>query len=59
MEIKDLLKIENESDRVKALYGIFEEDKRLSTKATRVEFLTTVRQIEKHLKPGIKKLYSF
>ncbi len=54
--IKDLLKIGNESDRVSALYDIFEEDTRLSTKATQVEFLTTIRQIEKYLKPGMKIL---
>lgn len=56
MEIKDLLNIENESDRVKALYKIFEEGDRLSTKATQVEFLTTIRQIERHLKPGMRIL---
>lgn len=56
MEIKHLLKIGNESDRVSALYDIFEEGTRLSTKATQVEFLTTIRQIEKHLKPGMKIL---
>lgn len=56
MEIKDLLDIENETDRVSALYNIFEEGTRLSTKATQVEFLTTVRQIEKYLKPGMKIL---
>lgn len=56
MKIKDLLKIENEQDRVSALYNIFDEGTRLSTKATQVEFLTTVKQIEKHLKPGMKIL---
>lgn len=56
MQIKNLKYIENESDRVKALYQIFEESERLSTKATQVEFLTTIRQIEKHLKPGMKVL---
>ncbi len=56
MEIKDLLKIKNESDRISALYDIFEESTRLTTKATRVEFLTTIRQIEKHLNPGMKIL---
>lgn len=56
MEIKDLLEIENESARVAALYNIFEESTRLSTKATQVEFLTTIRQIEKYLKPGMKIL---
>ena len=54
--VGDLLEIENESDRVAALYNIFEESTRLSTKATQVEFLTTIRQIEKHLKPGMKIL---
>lgn len=56
MEMKDLSKIEDESDRVSALYSIFEERTRLSTKATRVEFLTTIRQIEKYLEPGMKIL---
>lgn len=56
MEIKNLLKIENEEERVSALYEIFDEDSRLSTKASRVEFLTTVREIEKYLKPGMKIL---
>ena len=56
MEIKDLLKIGNETDRVSALYDIFEEGTRLSTKATQVEFLTTIRQIEKYLEPGMKIL---
>lgn len=56
MEIKDILKIEVEEERVSALYNIFDESTRLSTKATRVEFLTTIRQIEKHLEPGMKIL---
>ncbi|WP_346928671.1 class I SAM-dependent methyltransferase [Clostridium sp.] len=56
MKIEDISKIEQESDRVSALYDIFNEGSRLSTKATQVEFLTTVRQIEKHLKPGMKIL---
>ena len=56
MEIKNLHKIENESERVSALYNIFEESTRLSTKSAQVEFLTTIRQIEKHLKLGMKIL---
>ncbi|MEW8995906.1 class I SAM-dependent methyltransferase [Clostridium sp.] len=56
MKIEDISKIEQESDRVSALYDIFNEGSRLSTKATQVEFLTTVRQIEKHLRPGMKIL---
>lgn len=56
MKIEDLRKISNEEERVAAIYEIFDEDSRLSSKATRVEFFTTVRHIEKHLKPGMKIL---
>lgn len=56
MKIEDLLNLENEEERVSALYDIFDEGTRLASKATQVEFLTTVRQIEKHLKPGMKIL---
>lgn len=56
MEMINLLKIKNESDRVSALYDIYEERTRLSTKATQVEFLTTIGQIERYLKPGMKIL---
>ncbi len=56
LKIEDILEIEREDERVSALYNIFNESSRLSTKATQVEFLTTVRQIEKHLKPGMKIL---
>ena len=54
-----LLKIENEEERVSAIYEIFDEDSRLSSKATRVEFLTTVRQIEKYLKQVEEKISFF
>lgn len=56
MELDDIRKIDNEEERVKALYEIFDEESRLSSKATRVEFLTTIRQIEKYLRPGMKIL---
>jgi len=57
MEFFDLLKIENESERVNRTYDIFNEDKRLNhSKAARVEFLTTVHFIEKYLKEGDKIL---
>ncbi|WIV11455.1 class I SAM-dependent methyltransferase [Proteiniborus sp. MB09-C3] len=56
MKIEDILKIEKEEERISAIYNIFDEGTRLSTKATQVEFLTTVRQIEKHLKHGMKIL---
>ena len=56
MEMKDLINITNEEERVSALYNIFDESSRLSSKAGQVEFLTTIRQIEKYLKPGGKIL---
>ncbi len=57
MDFKDLLKIKNESERVQKTYELFNEDIRLNhSKAARVEFLTTVRYIEKYLKKGDKIL---
>lgn len=56
MSIESILEMKNEEERISALYDIFNEDERLSTKATQIEFLTTVRQIEKYLKPGMKIL---
>ena len=53
MDFIELSKIENESERVNRTYDIFNEDSRLNhSRAARVEFLTTVRYIEKYLKPG-------
>lgn len=57
MDFEQLVKIENESERVNRTYDIFNEDARLNhSKAARVEFLTTVHYIEKHLKDGDKIL---
>lgn len=56
LKLEDILKIKREDERISALYNIFNESSRLATKATQVEFLTTVRQIEKNLKPGMKIL---
>lgn len=57
MDFNELIKIEDESERVNRTYDIFNEDKRLNhSKAARVEFLTTVRYIEKYSKDGDKIL---
>ena len=57
MDFEQLVKIKNESERVNRTYDIFNEDKRLNkSKAARVEFLTSVRYIEKYLKKGDKIL---
>lgn len=50
----DVLKIEDELERISALYEFFNEDTRLHTKATRIEFLTTTHIINRYLKPGVK-----
>ena len=53
MNFEDILKIEDETERVQKTYELFNEDTRLNhSKAARVEFLTTVRYIEEYLKPG-------
>lgn len=53
MDFTELAKIENEAERVNRTYDIFRESSRLNhSKAARVEFLTTVRYIEKYLRTG-------
>jgi len=55
MDFSALRLIENETERVSALYKIFNEDSRLNrSKAARVEFLTTVRYVEQYLKQDAK-----
>lgn len=56
MDIEQIYKISDESERVSALYEIFNEEERLRSKAANVEFLTTVSYIEKYLKAGDKIL---
>ena len=57
MNFTEIKAIENETERVNRIYDIFNEDSRLNhSKAARVEFLTTVRYIEKYLKKGGKIL---
>lgn len=53
MDFEALRKIENEAEQVSKTYEVFDENTRLSrSKASRVEFLTTIRLIERYLKPG-------
>jgi len=52
MTVEELRKIENEEERVNAVYSIFDEDARLQSRAARVEFYNTVKFLEKYLKPG-------
>jgi len=53
MNFLELSQIQDETEQVQKTYEIFHEDLRLNrSKAARVEFLTTVRYIERYLKPG-------
>lgn len=57
MDISEIRKITDETQQVEKTYEYFNEDTRLNrSKAARVEFLTTVRYIEKYLKEGDKIL---
>ena len=53
MDFQELSQIVDQTERIQALYTIFDENNRLNhSQAARVEFLTNVRYIEKYLKPG-------
>lgn len=57
MTFDELYQIKDDADLTNRTYDIFNEDVRLNhSKAARVEFLTTVRYIEKYLTPGAKIL---
>lgn len=56
MDFEAIRAIENDAERTNRTYEIFDEDSRLDSKASHVEFLTTVRYIEKHLNPGMRIL---
>ena len=57
MDFNELYQIKDELEQINKTYEIFNEDTRLNrSKAARVEFLTTVRYIEKYLKSGDKIL---
>ncbi|MCL2399937.1 MAG: class I SAM-dependent methyltransferase [Defluviitaleaceae bacterium] len=53
MDFDTLRAIKDESERISALYKIFNEDTRLNySKSAKVEFFTTVSYVEKYLKHG-------
>lgn len=56
MNFEELYQIKDEFEQINRTYDIFDEEHRLCSKAARVEFLTTVKYIEKYLKPGMKIL---
>lgn len=57
MDFEQLFQIKDEIEQIQKTYEVFHEDTRLNhSQAARVEFLTTVRYIERYLKPGDKLL---
>ena len=56
MNFEELYQIKDEIEQINRTYDIFDEEHRLCSKSARVEFLTTVKYIEKHLRPGMKIL---
>lgn len=57
MTFEELYRIQDDAERTNRTYDIFNEDVRLNhSNAARVEFLTTIRYVEKYLKPGAKIL---
>ncbi len=57
MNFTDIHEIKDETQQIQAIYQVFNEDTRLNhSRAARVEFLTTVRYIEKYLTPGMRIL---
>lgn len=57
MNFQDIYQIKDEIEQIQKTYELFNEDTRLNrSKAARVEFLTTVRYIERYLTPGAKIL---
>lgn len=57
MNFDEMKKIKNDAELVNAVYHFFDEKNRLNrSKAARVEFTTTVKYIEKHLKQGMRIL---
>lgn len=57
MNFSDIYKIQDETEQIQKTYELFHEEIRLNhSKAARVEFLTTVRYIEKYLNPGARIL---
>ena len=57
MTFDEIARIPDETLRIQKTYELFDEDKRLNhSKAARVEFLTTVRYIEKYLAPSARIL---
>lgn len=57
MNFRDIYQLQDELEQIQKTYELFDEDTRLNaSKASRVEFITTVRYIERYLTPGARIL---
>lgn len=57
MDFEELRQITDEAEQINQTYCLFNENARLNrSQSARVEFLTTVRYIEKYLRPGMRIL---
>jgi len=56
MEMKEIQGMNDELKKVTAIYDVFNEDARLDSRATNIEFLTTIKYIESYLKPVMRIL---
>lgn len=56
MDYKEMYQVRDDAELMEKLYAVLDEDSRLHSKATRVEFLTNTRIIEQYLKPGARIL---
>ena len=56
MNFRDIYQLQDELEQIQKTYELFDEDTRLNaSKASRVEFITTVRYIERYLTPLAKQ----
>lgn len=56
MDINEISQLDNEFEKVSAIYNIFDESMRLESKAAQIEFITSIKYIEQNLKPGMRIL---
>lgn len=56
MDFQEIEKMKDEFKKVSAIYDVFDEATRLESKAANIEFITSIRYIERYLKKGMKIL---
>jgi len=56
MDFNEIFQLDNEFEKVSAIYDIFDESMRLESKSAKIEFIISIKYIEQHLKPGMRIL---